>query len=42
MKHSVPPPGSRFAGIAAGVVAGIVGIAGGLVFWRKKQGSEPA
>ena len=42
MKRSVPPPGSRFAAIAAGVVAGIVGIAGGLVFWRKKQGGDPA
>ena len=42
MKRSVPPPGSRFAAIGAGVVAGIVGIAGGLLFWRKKQGSDPA
>jgi hypothetical protein len=40
MARTVPPPGSRFAAIVAGAVAGVVGIAGALLFWRKQRGSE--
>ena len=42
MTRAVPPPGSRFAAIVAGTLAGAAGIAGALLFWRKQRGSEAA
>jgi hypothetical protein len=32
------PPAARTGGIVAGALAGIAGIAGGLLFWRKTRG----
>ena len=33
-------PGAKTGGIAAGALAGFAGIAGALLFWRKKRGSD--
>jgi hypothetical protein len=33
-------PDARTGGIAAGTLAGIAGITGALLFWRKKHGTE--
>jgi LPXTG-motif cell wall-anchored protein len=42
MARSTPAaPGAHTGGIVAGVLAGIVGIASGLLFWRKKRDSVP-
>jgi hypothetical protein len=32
-------PGARTGGIAAGALAGLAGLVGGLMFWRKKRGA---
>jgi hypothetical protein len=33
-------PDARTGGIAAGTLAGLAGIAGALLFWRKKRGAD--
>jgi hypothetical protein len=33
-------PGAKTGGIAAGALAGLAGIAGALLFWRKKHGAD--
>jgi hypothetical protein len=38
-KAQAAVPDARTGGIAAGAVAGLAGLAGGLLFWRKKRGS---
>jgi hypothetical protein len=39
-KASGAVPDARTSGIAAGALAGLAGIAGALLFWRKKRGSD--
>jgi hypothetical protein len=41
-KAQAAVPGVRTGGIAAGALAGIAGVAGALLFWRKKRDSADA